>query len=43
MAQAEDEALLESVVGEICEAILAAARGSEAIEAPAASVVQAAE
>ena len=35
MAQGEDEALLTSVVGEICEAILAVARGPEAIEAPA--------
>ena len=33
MAQGEDEALLASVVDEICEAILAVARGTEAVEA----------
>jgi len=32
MAQGEDEALLTGVVDEICEAILAAARGTEAVE-----------
>ena len=39
MAQGEDEALLTGVVDEICEAILAVARGLEAVETP----VQAAE
>jgi phosphoglucosamine mutase len=43
MAQGEDEAVLTSVVGEICEAILAAARSPEAIEPAAGSVVRAAE
>jgi phosphoglucosamine mutase len=35
MAQGEDEALLASVVNEICEAILAVARDTENIETPA--------
>ena len=35
MAQAEDEVLLESVVDQICDAILADARSAEAVEAPA--------
>jgi phosphoglucosamine mutase len=43
MAQGEDEALLSSVVDEICEVILAVARGTEAIESPSASEVRAAE
>ncbi|HTT78774.1 MAG TPA: phosphoglucosamine mutase [Stellaceae bacterium] len=44
MAQGEDEDVLASVVDDICEAILAAARGTEAIETPIAIVpVQAAE
>jgi phosphoglucosamine mutase len=43
MAQGEDEALLSNVVDEICEAILAVARGAEAIESPAGSGAQAAE
>ncbi len=34
MAQGEDEALLASVVEDICEAILAVARGAEAVEPP---------
>ena len=44
MAQGEDEDLLASVVDDICEAILSADRGIEAIEAPITVVpVQAAE
>ncbi len=43
MAQGEDEALLASVVDEICEAILVVARGTEAVEAPAEAVARAAE
>jgi phosphoglucosamine mutase len=43
MAQGEDEALLASIIDEICEAILAVARGTEAVEPPAGSAVQAAE
>jgi phosphoglucosamine mutase len=43
MAQGGDEALLASVVDEICEVILAAARGPQVIEAPAGSEIQAAE
>src|SRR5439155_9224860 len=43
MAQGEDESLLASVVDEICEAILAVARGTEAIEPPVESAVRAAE
>jgi phosphoglucosamine mutase len=43
MAQAEDEALLKRCVGDICDAILAVARGAEAVEPPVGSVVQAAE
>src|SRR5271168_2754746 len=43
MAQGGDEALLASVVDEICEVILAAARGPQVFEAPAGSEVQAAE
>ncbi|HTV87610.1 MAG TPA: phosphoglucosamine mutase [Stellaceae bacterium] len=44
MAQGEDEELLAGVVDEICAAILAAAHGAEAIEAPIKVVpVQAAE
>jgi len=35
MAQGEDEALLAAVVDDICEAILAVARGTEDIETPA--------
>jgi phosphoglucosamine mutase len=35
MAQGQDETLLASVVDEICEAILAVARGAEEIETPA--------
>ncbi|HVB17708.1 MAG TPA: phosphoglucosamine mutase [Stellaceae bacterium] len=35
MAQGEDEGLLASVVEEICGAILAVARGTEAVEVPA--------
>ena len=42
MAQGEDEALLASVVDEICAVIRAVARGIEAIEAPA-QAAQAAE
>ena len=42
MAQGEDQALLASVVDDICEAILAVARGAEAVE-PAAGSAQAAE
>ncbi|HEX3863751.1 MAG TPA: phosphoglucosamine mutase [Stellaceae bacterium] len=40
MAQGEDEALLASVVGEICDTILAVARSTEAIEAPAARAAE---
>ncbi len=43
MAQGEDEALLASVVDAICAAILAVARNTEAVEAPAGSAAQAAE
>jgi phosphoglucosamine mutase len=43
MAQGEDEGLLSNVVDEICEAIRAVARGTEAIESPSASEVRAAE
>jgi phosphoglucosamine mutase len=43
MAQGEDEALLTGVVEEICTAILAAARGTEGVEAPSDSAAQAAE
>jgi phosphoglucosamine mutase len=43
MAQGEDEALLASVVDDICEAILAVARGAEEIEAPPRPAAQAAE
>ncbi len=43
MAQGENEALLISVVDEICEAILTVSRGIEAVEAPAAAAAQAAE
>ena len=42
MAQGEDQALLASVVDDICEAILSVARGAEAIE-PAAGSAHAAE
>jgi len=43
MAQGEDEKLLASVVDDICEAILAVARGTEEIEASAHPTAQAAE
>ncbi len=43
MAQGEDEALLKSVVDEICEAILAVARGADEAAPPAPPVVRAAE
>ena len=43
MAQGEDEALLASIVGEICEAVLAAARGDPAVEPAPAPSVRAAE
>jgi phosphoglucosamine mutase len=43
MAQGEDEALLASVVAEICDVIVAVARGAEAIEAPTELAVRAAE
>jgi phosphoglucosamine mutase len=43
MAQGEDEALLTSVVDDICEAILAVARGADSVATPAAPAVQAAE
>ena len=43
MAQGEDGALLTSVVDEICEAILAVARGTDSVEPAAGPVVQAAE
>jgi hypothetical protein len=39
MAQGEDQALLASVVDDICEAILAVARGADSVE----SAAQAAE
>jgi phosphoglucosamine mutase len=39
MAQGENEELLASVVGDVCDAVLAASRGTEDVEAP----VQAAE
>jgi phosphoglucosamine mutase len=35
MAESEDEALLKSVVDEVCQAVLAAAHSTEAVEAPA--------
>jgi phosphoglucosamine mutase len=34
MAQGEDETLLNGIVNEICEAILAASRSLDAVEAP---------
>jgi hypothetical protein len=34
MAQGEDEALLASVVDEICAAVLAASHGTETVDAP---------
>jgi phosphoglucosamine mutase len=43
MAQGEDQALLASVVDDICEAILAVARGAEAAGPAAGLTVQAAE
>jgi hypothetical protein len=43
MAQGEDEALLASIIDEICEAILAVAHGIDSVEPPAGSAVQAAE
>ncbi|HKS88470.1 MAG TPA: phosphoglucosamine mutase [Stellaceae bacterium] len=43
MAQGEDEALLASVVGDICEAVVAAARDGEGLEAPAGPAIRAAE
>src|SRR5712691_2329764 len=43
MAQGEDEALLASVVDEICEVILAVALGPQVVESPAGSAIQAAE
>jgi phosphoglucosamine mutase len=43
MAQGEDEALLRSVVDDICEAILSVARGSDEVEQAAAPAVRAAE
>ena len=43
MAQGEDQALLVSVVDDICEAILAVARGAEAAGPAAGLTVQAAE
>jgi len=43
MAQGEDETLLASLVDDICQAILAVARGTEEIAAPARVAAQAAE
>jgi phosphoglucosamine mutase len=43
MAQGEDEALLKSVVDEICEAILSVSRGADEVERLASAVVRAAE
>ena len=43
MAQGEDQALLASVVDDICEAILAVARGDKAAGPAAGLTVQAAE
>jgi phosphoglucosamine mutase len=43
MAQGEDDTLLASLVGDICDAILAVARGTEEIAAPARVAAQAAE
>ncbi len=43
MAQGEDEALLASVVDDICDTILAVARGSEELEPVSGSVFRAAE
>jgi phosphoglucosamine mutase len=43
MAQGEDQALLASVVDDICEAILSVARGAEAVEPAAGPAVHAAE
>jgi phosphoglucosamine mutase len=43
MAQGEDERLLESLVGEICDTILRVARGTETIEAPGEPLIRAAE
>jgi phosphoglucosamine mutase len=43
MAQGADETLLVSIVDDICEAILAVARGTEEIAAPARVTAQAAE
>ncbi len=42
MAQGEDEALLTSVVDDICEAILTVSRGTDSVEAPAGPAVRAA-
>jgi hypothetical protein len=35
MAESEDKALLKSVVDEVCQAVLAAAQSTEAVESPA--------
>jgi phosphoglucosamine mutase len=43
MAQGEEEALLASVVDDICEAILAVARGAEAVEPTSGPAVHAAQ
>jgi phosphoglucosamine mutase len=43
MAQGEDQALLASVVDDICEAILSVARGAEAVEPAAGPAAHAAE